>query len=200
MADSTNPYDIPAGQFPIVAGYLDGLYAWPAAGWNYHSSSLHFTITVGSGTLDADCADVENGDYTPEEGAAWAQRKIYQDGFAWLYFSLSLFDQVAAAVHAQGINDAQWFAWIALWDNVPQLLPSNSLKQYANPALTGRHYDLSVAADYLPGIDPLPQQPAQSMAAGSLEGWANLVHVIDSDLPLVDSEFGVLASGLQGLG
>ena len=26
MADSTNPYDIPAGAFPIVAGYTDGLF------------------------------------------------------------------------------------------------------------------------------------------------------------------------------
>lgn len=158
MADSVTSADIPSG-FPLVGYYVDGLYAWSDADRRRHQASILVGITVTGATLDAQVADVENGDLTAAEGAAWARRKHDAGQFPWLYFSYSRFGEVAAAVHAAGVPDNAWAAWIALWDGVNQLLPNNSLKQYANPTLSGGHYDLSIAADYLPGIDPAPVPP-----------------------------------------
>lgn len=155
MADSVTSADIPSG-YPLVGYYVDGLYAWSDADRRRHQASILVGITVTGNTLDAQVADVENGDLTAAQGADWAFRKIQAGQFPWLYFSYSRFGEVAAAVHARGIPDNQWAAWIALWDGKAQLLPNNALKQYANPTLSGGHYDLSIAADYLPGIDPAP--------------------------------------------
>jgi len=63
---------------------------------------------------------------------------------------------VRAACDAAGVRRPLFV--VAEWDNDPstfdpQADPEIVAKQYANPALTGGHYDASVVADYWPGID-----------------------------------------------
>ena len=199
MADSTNPFDIPAGQFPIVAGYTDGAYAWPGAGWKFHEASLHFRICCVSIDLSAHCADIEPGCLSPEEGALFVARKLAQNEVPYLYYSESRTQAVHDALIAAGVG-LHYAPWVARWDDRAELDVAGYLKQYANPTLTGAHYDLSVAADYLPGLDPLPPPPAHGGAGGSVEGWSSLQVKVEVDIPAFGHELGVLASGLQGLG
>lgn len=202
MADSTNPFDIPAGRFPIVAGYVDGLYAWPAAGWKYHDVSLHVTICAVTIDLDAMVADVESGALTTQDAVAFVRGKYARNQIPTLYFSISRRDEIYAALSAAGLNlDAGLQIWWADWDNRPVLDGDYGVaKQYANATLTGAHYDLSIVRDYWPGLDPLPPQPPAHGPGVGVEGWAGLQVKVDVDIPAFASELGVLASGLQGIG
>lgn len=155
MYDSTTARDIPQGA-RMVAGYIDGRYAWSNADWALHSRARQVSITVGSGTLDADVADCENGDYSPAQGVAWAKRKIARDGHASLYFSLAALGAIGAEVKAQGVNPAHLSFWIADWDGRPVIPAGATAKQYIDPPGSGGHYDLSVVLDYWPGVDPPP--------------------------------------------
>lgn len=165
MADSVTARDIPVGKFDLVAGYVDGLYKWSDADWALHASSQHVRITV-LGTVDgADVADVENGDLTPDEAAAWAARVIYAGRTPALYFSRSAFGAVNAAMVAAGINPSQWTVWAADWTGSPHILPGTYATQWADPAYgSGGHFDVSLVTDYWPGIDPTPQPPAPTPA------------------------------------
>jgi hypothetical protein len=155
MYDSTNPYDIPRTAH-AVAGYVDGRYAWPQAGWDWHGAPLKVRITVTGQTLNAHVADVENGDLTPAQGAAWLKRKKAAGQIGALYFSRGLLSTVVAAVRAEGLGPADWTIWEADWTAVPHLRDSAYAVQYDHPPHSGGHYDLSLVADYWPGVDPKP--------------------------------------------
>lgn len=153
MYDSTNPFDIPQG-VQMVAGYVDGLYAWSAAGWAYHAGSRHVRITVLGGTLDADAIDFETGNVTAEDAATWLVRKTARDGYATVYVQESRLGELQAAAEAAGIH--AFGIWRANWNNTPDLYVNDIAHQYANPTLTGGHYDKSVVDPYWPGVDPAP--------------------------------------------
>lgn len=188
MADSTNGFDIPQGRFELVAGYVDGLYAWSGAMWKFHDSARHVTITVFGGSQVADVADVERGDLTPAQGADWALNMIRLGRYPTLYYSEYLDPQIQAEMGARGIH--AFGIWRANWNNVPDLHPNDTAHQYADSAMVGAHYDVSVVRDYWPGVDPAPAPqpspppppPAQGGAAGSLQGWGQLQVLVDVDL------------------
>lgn len=159
MADSVTATDIPPGRFDLVAGYVDGLYRWTDADWLFHHASRLVRITVGSGTLDADVADVETGDFNPDQGMAWIRAKLARGEHGTLYFSSSRNAEVDGARVRAGLSNNDYSVWSAQWDGQPVGLPYTIAHQYANPALSGGHYDLSVVADYWPGVDPPPPAP-----------------------------------------
>lgn len=197
MRDSTNGFDIPVGT-PIVAGYVDGLYAWSAAEWNHHPDALHFGISVYASGLDAHCADVETGDFTPEDVVDWALWRRSKGAIPYVYMNLSTWPRVINAFNARGVEQPLY--WVADWDGIAQIFGGSVGKQYANPTFTGGHYDESLMADYLPGLDALPAQPAQSMAAGAVAGWDGVVNALDQVLPSFGGGLGVLSSELLSLG
>lgn len=158
MYDSVTSHDIPAGA-QMVAGYVDGAYAWSLLDWELHLGATKVRITVTGATLDAHVADVETGDLTPALGAEWGRRMLAAGKYPVLYFSLGLWPQVKAAIEAAGLQTGQFGAWVALWDGVAQLQPGWLAKQYAHPPGSGGHYDLSVVADYWGGVDPAPAKP-----------------------------------------
>jgi hypothetical protein len=156
MYDSVTAADIPRGAL-MVAGYVDGAYAWTEADWNLHAKARWVRITVGSGTLDADVADVENGDYTPATAAAWGKRKLARGDAPGYYISESRLPQLYAALSAAGMDPYKGHVvWVALWDGVYAQWDGATAKQYQHPPGSGGHYDLSWVADYWPGIDPPP--------------------------------------------
>jgi hypothetical protein len=67
--------------------------------------------------------------------------------------------QVRAAFIRQGVAEPHY--WCANYDNQPILRAGEVARQYANPTLTGRHYDVSVVADYWPGVDGTHGDPTQ---------------------------------------
>lgn len=153
MADSTNPFHIPVRQFNLVAGYVDGAYAWTSDGWSHHGGVTHVRIACFSTTLDADVLDVEAGCSTVDQAGEWLKYHVEHGEWRVLYFSQSLYPSLRAAVLAHGVGDDQWGKWVANWDGVQDLNPAWIAKQFANPALSGGHYDLSTVADFWPGVD-----------------------------------------------
>ncbi len=202
MADSTNPYDIPKGRFDLVAGYTDGLYAWSANGWAFHSTSRQVRICAVSLDMSAQVADVENGALTPEDGAEFVRRKYARGEIPTLYFSISLRPVVYAAVTGLGLDlNAGLQIWWADWDGRPVLDGDYGVaKQYANPTLSGGHYDLSIVRDYWPGVDPLPPAPVFGGATGAVDSWARVQVLVDADLEVSIAGLDALQSTVNRLG
>jgi hypothetical protein len=143
MYDSVTSSDIPPG-VAMVAGYVDGAYAWSAADWARHLNATLVRITVTGATLNADVADVENGDLTPDQGGAWVKQMLSAGKIPTLYFSASQNAAIDAAVAAHGVgpNDG-WLKWVANWTGSPPAQRFGIADQYANPATSGGHYDLA---------------------------------------------------------
>jgi hypothetical protein len=66
-------------QFPnaaMVAGYINGRYAWTQAEWNLFPHAKHVTISITASANAGDVLDVEPGDATPAQAGGWiAKRK-----------------------------------------------------------------------------------------------------------------------------
>lgn len=72
-----------------------------------------------------------------------------------IYCNRSTWPEVAREFDRQKVAPPLY--WIAQYDNRAQMIPGAIAKQYANPATHGGgHYDLSVVANYWPGVDPKP--------------------------------------------
>jgi hypothetical protein len=179
MYDSTNPFDIPTGR-QLVAGYIDGAYAWSQAGWARHQGAVWVPITVFGDDLGAKVADIENGTMTVQKGVDWARRKILQGDLPTLYFSLSLFGAVQAEINRIGITPSEWAVWAADWTLTPHLLPGTYATQYDHPPTSGGHWDLSLVADYWPGVDagapppPAPTPPKYATVNVSAQGGGHV--------------------------
>ena len=75
MADSITPGNLPGG-YNAYLGYVDG--SWP----DFQAEAKRFpgahvvSLTVLGGNDIADGCDIENGDLSPESGAAWIKRRV----------------------------------------------------------------------------------------------------------------------------
>lgn len=152
MADSTNANDIPL-TVDMVAGYVDGLYKWSEQDWLRFAGKPLVSISAIPYTYDANVADVENGDYTAAQAAEFLRYNVARNQWKVLYFSLSRFAEIHAAVLAAGVHDDQWGIWVADWDAIAKPWPGAIAKQFANPATSGGHYDLSIVSPFWPGVD-----------------------------------------------
>lgn len=156
MLDSTNPFDIPPGE-AMVAGYVDGLYAWSQEGWARFPNAVKVRIAVFSQTNDGHVADVESGDMTPAGAVQWVRMRRAAGVDPSVYCNLSTWPQVQQAFHAAGEPEPHY--WIALW-NGDQSIPVGAVAhQFADPPSTGGHYDMSSVLDYWPGVDGVQPAP-----------------------------------------
>ena len=151
MYDSTSAADIPAGA-QMVAGYVDGAYAWSPADWDRFPAATLVRIATQPATDDGDVLDVELGDATPAQAPAWVRMR-QAAGLAQpaLYCGLST---VSTLRHlCQGLL---YSLWVADWTGVAHPLSYASAVQYADSRQSGGHYDLSIVYDaWWPG----PHQP-----------------------------------------
>lgn len=204
MADSVTATDIPPGVYDLVGGYVDGAYAWTDADWLFHHTSRLVRIAVDWRNQEADVLDVEQGDATPGEAVAWTQTRRANGQGATLYFSSGLYSQVAAAFAAVGAPVP--YVWVAQWDGVYSGWYGAVAKQYANPTLSGGHYDLSWVADYWPGIDtgpapgpiPIPSPPPPTPAPvppidGARAAYGDLAGFLTAELPAGVANLNLLA-------
>jgi hypothetical protein len=156
--DSTTPSQIPADA-PIVAGYIDGLYAWKPADWARFSGQ-HVTITV-FGAAGAQVADVERGDLTPQQGADWARRELAAGRRPTIYSDRSTWPTVVGLLGAEA-RLVSW--WAADPTGTPHLVPGSACTQYAWNQLGqtgGKNVDISVTNGVWPGtITPVPPTPS----------------------------------------
>ena len=173
--DSINPLDIPTVA-PIVAGYVDGIFGlahlaygepgWDAAGWARFPNAVHVGIAVSALTNDGQVLDVETFDATPAQAPHWALMRIGSGLLAaTIYVNRANGKAVEDALLAAGFHpsDSKVLLFISTldgtrvvthWnDGTPVRFPVVAV-QYADAKLSGGNFDLSVVADYWPGVDP----------------------------------------------
>jgi hypothetical protein len=151
--DAITPANIPANA-QGVAGYVDGRYAWKAADWARFPHAVKARIAVFSSTNDGHVLDVEPGCSTPANAPGWVVRRRAAGVDPTVYCSLSAWPTVRAAFHNAGVAEPHW--WVAAYPgNGANLYPGAIAHQYADPGPV----DISVVADYWPGVDPTPVRP-----------------------------------------
>lgn len=150
MFDSVNASAIPADA-SLVAGYIDGLYRWTPNDWARFPNARYVRIATSAATNAGEVLDVETGDATPDQAVTWtvARRRsgadptVYVDSSRWLEASVAFARDHVTAPH--------W--WVAAHPGAGRTIPPGAVAhQFAD---LGR-YDLSVVADYWPGVDPIP--------------------------------------------
>lgn len=161
MYDSTNPFDIPQNA-RMVAGYVDGRYAWSQAGWDRFPDAVKVTISA-VGARTAHVGDVERGCIWPVSNAVPWVRRARADGYDPTIYVNELNDwgPCREAFRLAGEPEPHW--WVARYNGVAQVPAGAVARQYAHPVdsdgvpdkpwETGFHYDLSAVLDYWPGVD-----------------------------------------------
>ena len=160
MYDSTDASAIPADA-RMVAGYVDGLYRWSIADWARFPNAVKAHIAVNPATNDGDVLDIEPGNWDAVASVDWViqrradgleQPTVYCGSWAPGYNWQDVLDAHAArGVPAPLI----WYANYATGPTIPDGCIGH---QYADVG----PYDLSVVADFWPGLDvapPAPQPP-----------------------------------------
>jgi len=156
MYDSTDAVDIPKTA-KMVAGYIDGTsFKWTPADWARFPKATKVEIARRTHTNDGHVLDVEEGiptvwpingsivDWVLMRRQAGVEPAIYCNQLNDWGPLKNLFDNA-------DVRHPLW--WVARYDNKKTIPPGAIAKQYANPPLAGGHYDLSIVADYWPGVD-----------------------------------------------
>jgi hypothetical protein len=149
MFDSDQPDKIPSGVF--AAGYVDGYAAsaWASpVGFPRFPGARRIAVFFSTTVTDGDSFDVENGDMTPAEAPA-AVHNAHARGIAvpWVYCNRANRPAVENALVMAGVMSDQVALWIATLDGT-QTVPAGpypiAAVQYANSAMSGGHYDISI--------------------------------------------------------
>lgn len=165
MYDSTDPFAIPVTA-EMVAGYVDGIYAWSAAGWQRFAGRPQWKIAIFYGTDNGNVLDVEQYDATPAQAPVWVKKRL-ASGLAppaILYVNRGNRSAVESALQAAGITASQAALWVATLDGT-QTVPAGPYPvvavQYANSVIAGGHYDLSIVSQFGADTGDTDLTPAQ---------------------------------------
>lgn len=125
MRDSVNPFNVPADT-PIVAGYVNGHYAWSQAGWDrFPGAYRHAGIDVfGTAPHVAGILDVEKFDATPAIAVEWvkARAAIHPSYPPVIYCDRSTMPTVIKTQKDAGhILGKDYKLWIATLDGTQKL-------------------------------------------------------------------------------
>lgn len=147
MFDSINPAAIPTTA-AVVAGYLNGKYAWTAAGWARFPNAVKAGIVISAVNAGA-ILDVETFDATPAQVPGWVTMRRKAGQVPTVYCNASTWPDVKKAVAAAGILPPLY--WVAGYGTPPDpSIPAGAIgHQYTD---TGS-VDLSTVADFWPGVD-----------------------------------------------
>ncbi|MFC0438746.1 glycoside hydrolase family 25 protein [Kutzneria buriramensis] len=160
MYDSVNAAAIPANA-GLVAGYVDGRYAWPAADWARFPHAVHVPIAVFATTNAGVVLDCETGDATPAQCPGWVRMRRAAGVDPTVYCSYSAWSTVRAAFAAAGEPAPHY--WIAGYpdpvdaDGNP-VIPAGAV---AHQWIDRGPYDESIVAEYWPGVDPNTPAPIE---------------------------------------
>lgn len=160
MYDSVSPWAIPADA-EMVAGYVDGLYMWKLSDWARFPHAVKVRIAVHASTNDGHVLDCELGDATPAQCPGWAQMRRAAGVDPTVYCSYAVWPEVQQAFARAGVPQPHY--WVAAYPgNGAQLYDGAVAHQYADRGPNGENVDISVVADYWPGVDPPPTPPPAS--------------------------------------
>lgn len=168
MLDSTTAADIPfiyeGHPLALVAGYVDGPYAWKPQDWERFPPHVRqVRIAIWNDRWDADVLDSEPGNNDARGCVPWIRGKWERGQTPTIYcFSDAgpkgyRISDVRRECDAAGVKRPLF--WITDWrrswsDFDPSGDPSIIALQYAGSAKTDGHFDASVVADVWPGVDP----------------------------------------------
>jgi hypothetical protein len=185
MYDSTTPWDIPRDA-EMVAYYVDGRYAWPQAWLDLFPRAVKVSISA-IGTRTAQVGDVEIGCIWPPVNAVPWVLRARADGYDPTIYVNQMNDwaPTRAAFRAAGVPEPHY--WVANYDGVPVIPTWSVAKQYAHPHdgdgvanrpwETGKHYDLSIAADFWPGVDAKDAARGGGAGAPNPEGLDMIIEL-----------------------
>lgn len=150
MYDSTNLDDIP-GSPALVGYYAAGPFQATPVQLARKAASILVGIADVPGTTAGTVVDVERGAVLPWEAPdeVQARRAVGKD--PTVYVSVDNQPATITEFVRRGVPLPWW--WLADWDGVVVIPAGAVAKQYEGSALTGAHYDLSVVADFWPGVD-----------------------------------------------
>jgi hypothetical protein len=150
MYDAVTPAHIPASA-QMVAGYLNGSYAWSAADWARFPNAVKVQISTQARWTVGHVLDVETGDATPTQAVGWVQTRRRWGADPSVYCNYSTWASVRAAFQAAGVAEPHY--WIARYNGVQEVYPGSVAKQHSGDVPPG--IDISSVADYWPGVDPV---------------------------------------------
>jgi Fibronectin type III domain len=111
-----------AEKFPnaaMVAGYINGNFAWTQAEWNLFPHANHVTISITASADAGDVLAVESGDATPAQTAGWiARRKASGYHRPSIYCSRSVIPAVRQGTGSY-ILGRDYDIWVADWTGSP---------------------------------------------------------------------------------
>lgn len=151
MFDSVTARDIPLDA-QMVAGYINGTYKWTDADWARFPNAVKVRIATQANVNDGHVLDVEPGDATPAQAPGWVVKRRQAGVDPTVYCNeLNGWQAVRQAFRDQGVPEPHY--WVARYNNM-RVIPHEAIaRQFINPPLSGGHYDLSIVADYWPGVD-----------------------------------------------
>lgn len=141
MYDSIDASMIPP-EAEIVAGYVDGHYAWADADWARFPNAVKVPIAVFASTNAGDVLDCEQYDATPEDCPGWIKMR-QAAGLAVPTIYCGRAAMAAVQQHCAGLT---YDLWVADWTGVPHLPAGAMACQYAAKGI----YDISLCADEWP--------------------------------------------------
>jgi hypothetical protein len=175
MLDSATPEAIPDSA-PMVAGYVNGRYAWPKAAWERFADRPAVRINVtGDPAAGGDALDVETGDATPADAPAWYDaRKAAGAKNLAIYCSRDTLPAVN-----QHMGARRFFRWVATLDGTCHIdghppLRGPAAVQILGAAAAGVNADISLV--YEDAWHPMPslQQAIAEIEAGQRDAAAAL--------------------------
>jgi hypothetical protein len=127
MYDSAQASNLPASA-GFVATYSNGSYAASPSSIPGHPNTVW--IDVNGSNPNANALDIEPGDASPSQAAAWVHAN--KNPVVILYSSVSTWDAVKQSVSTLSPQDQSRVRyWIADPTGVPHLLPGSAATQYA---------------------------------------------------------------------
>jgi hypothetical protein len=164
MYDSVTPQAIPADA-EMVAGYVNGHYAWTSADWDRFKNAVKVHITIMA-VNEAGVLDVETGDATPQQAPDWVKARLAAGlQRPTLYVNRSNAPAVLLECHNAGLEPGRHFwLWLATLDGTQTTdLPAVVAIQDKGAAALRFNADSSVVFD--PTWHPSPLTDAERFAA-----------------------------------
>ncbi|MCU1687681.1 MAG: hypothetical protein JWQ81_8420 [Amycolatopsis sp.] len=146
MFDGVTASNLPADA-QMVAGYLNGKYAWSAGDWARFPHAVKIGISVRSNLYVGQVLDVEDGDATATGAVDWVRHRRAAGADPTVYCNASTWPSVRSAFRNAGVAEPHY--WIAKYDRNPALMSGAVAKQHTNT----KGWDQSSVADYWPGVD-----------------------------------------------
>jgi hypothetical protein len=172
MYDGITVSELPAVGAQLVAGYTDGNWPSYAAMVTRFPALTHVSVTVHATDNVGIVLDVEAGDATPEQAVNWVLTRRAAGADPTVYCSVSAWPSVQASFDTHDV--AQPHYWVAHYDGVVSIPAGAVAKQYADYA----GYDVSIVADYWPGVDPAPTTQGADMTPDQANQLAQLYNAM----------------------